>query len=254
MTDSGDLYASPMLYDILYTPGTAAEVDALQRIEQRYTKTKLPVKRLWFEPACGSGRYLRVAAGRGRTVAGFDRDQGQIEYARGRISGRLFCADMLDFADKLPPKMKISFAFIPVNSIRHLKSDTEFVSHLNQMARVMKPGGLYVVGLSLVDYVHDLPTEDSWQGTRGLCHVNQLVNYLPPSGRSRTETVISHLTVTRPRGERHFDTSYQLHCCDRTQWRRIVRDSDLNWLASCDGRGRELTEDIWPYQLEVLQA
>ena len=68
---SQSLYADPTVYDILYTPGTAAEIDALERVERSLAGDRLRPDRLWFEPACGTGRCLRVAAGRGRRVAGF---------------------------------------------------------------------------------------------------------------------------------------------------------------------------------------
>ncbi|MFT5232325.1 MAG: SAM-dependent methyltransferase [Candidatus Krumholzibacteriia bacterium] len=254
MTKSGSLYASPMLYDILYTPGTAAEVDALERIEKRFVGPELADDRLWLEPACGTGRYLRVAAGRGRTVAGFDRDQSQIDYAQSRLSGQLFQADMLDFTNTFQIQAAIKFAFNPVNSIRHLQSDLEFVQHLNQMARALAPGGLYVVGLSLVDYGNAIAEEDIWRGARGRCQVTQLVNYLPPEGHSRSETVISHLTVTRPSGVHHFDATYDLHCCNKNEWREVIEKSDMEWVATCDTQGHASDETMPAYQLEVLRA
>ena len=260
---ASSLYADPVIYDILYTPGTAAEVDVLERLEKRYAAGPLRRDRLWFEPACGTGRYLRVAAGRGRQVAGFDRDENQLAYARRRLAcppRRLFAADMADFAAEygatgLRPGAA-DFAFNPVNSLRHLESDANFVRHFRQMAPIMAPGGLYVVGISLVDYDWLFAEEDVWAGTRGNCRVEQVVNYLPPepgTNRSRRETVISHLTVTRPRGEQHFDSSYDLHCCDETQWRRVLRQAGVERVASCDAHGQLLNGRELPYQLEVLR-
>jgi hypothetical protein len=257
------LYADPVLYDILYTPGTAAEVDALERIERRFSTGRLRADRYWFEPACGTGRYLRVAENRGRKAAGFDRDARQLAYARRRLKGsahRLFAADMADFAQAFRsarlPRGQVGFAFNPVNSLRHLASDAQLVRHFKQMAQVMASGGLYVVGLSLVDYDHLAPDEDTWVGVRGKCRVTQLVNYLPPqpgTALARTERVISHLTVTRPRGEEHFDATYDLHCLDRQQWRQVLRRTPLQWVASCDATGRPLGDRIASYQLEVLR-
>jgi len=257
------LYADPALYDILYTPGTAVEVDALERIERRHTAHDLRRNRLWFEPACGTGRYLRVAAGRRRRVAGFDRDERQLDYARGRLdcpARHLFVGDMVDFADAFGraglPTGRITFAFNPVNTLRHLTSDAAFTRHFEQMAMIMAPGGLYVVGLSLVDYSWLEPDEDTWAGVRGRCRVTQLVNYEPPepgTARARRERVISHLTVSRPRGEDHFDDAYDLHCCDRAQWRRVLRRSPATWVASCDALGQPLIDPAPSYQLEVLR-
>jgi hypothetical protein len=257
------LYADPMLYDILYTPGTAAEVDVLERLEGRYASGSPRGNRLWFEPACGTGRYLRVAAGRGRRIAGFDRDEGQLAYARRRLPcppGHLFAAEMTDFAAGWHqaglPRTGCQFAFNPVNTLRHLASDAELVRHLCQVAEVLAPGALYVVGLSLVDYDWLFPDEDTWIGVRGGCRVTQLVNYLPPepgTARARRETVISHLTVARPRGDEHFDDAYDLHCCDEREWQRVLRQARAERVATCDATGRPLDGRIVPYQLEVLR-
>ena len=99
-SDRQGLYADPVVYDILYTPGTAGEVTVFEKLEKKFSKGNLATDRLWFEPACGTGRYLRTAQGRGRRVAGFDRDQGQLDYAHGRLKvppGALFQADLTDF-------------------------------------------------------------------------------------------------------------------------------------------------------------
>ena len=92
--------------------------------------------------------------------------------------------------------------------------------------------------------------------SRGRCRITQVVNYLPPepgTPRARRETVVSHLTVARPRGEEHADDRYDLHCFDRDQWRRVLRQAGVAHVASCDGRGAELGGRLLPYQLEVLR-
>ena len=262
--DSQSLYADPMIYDILYTPGTAGEVTALEKLEKLFTTGKLKTNRLWFEPACGTGRYLRVAQNRGRRVAGFDRDQGQLDYALGRLKGPpggFFVADMENYSEAagkvgLPPG-SIDFAFNPVNTIRHLESDKAFLSHFNQMANLLKPGAIYVVGVSLVDYSNLMPEEDLWQATRGGCKVSQLVNYLPPepgTPTGRIETVISHLTVERPRGTEHFDDSYGLRTYDAKQWRNLVKRSRLELAGSFDAFAEPVEGRTLNYQLEVLRC
>ncbi len=252
------LYADPMLYDILHTPNTAREVTALERVERTFARRPPAARRLWFEPASGTGRYLRVAAGRGRRVAGFDRDPGQVAYARRRVPDT-FVADMRDFADAaleagFPPGCA-DFAFNPVNSIRHLADDAEMRAHLAQMAAILKPGALYVVGISLTDYDWLFEDEDLWEGARGRCRVSQLVNYLPPvpgTERARVETVISHLTVTRPWGQEHFDDRYDLRTYSRREWDALIAASALDHAGSCDAFGYPLGERVLPYQLEVL--
>ena len=167
---------------------------------------------------------------------------------------------MIDFADAFAraglPTGRVTFAFNPVNTLRHLASDAAFIQHFGQMAKIMAPGGLYVVGLSLVDYAWLEPDEDIWVGARGRCRVTQLVNYLPPEPgtvRARHERVISHLTVSRPRGEEHFDDAYDLHCCNHSQWQNLLRKASVTWLASCDAYGQPLVDQAPSYQLEVLR-
>jgi len=257
------LYADPLLYDILYTPGTAAEIDTLEKVERACLPGNLAADRLWLEPACGTGRYLRTAAGRGRRTVGFDLDTRQIAYAQGRrtpagaVPPRYHVADMTDFSTgcRLAPA-SVDFAFNPVNSLRHLGSDRAVLAHFAQLAWVLKPGAVYVVGISLTDYDWLMPEEDLWEGRRGGCRVSQLVNYLPPEPGTplgRTERVLSHLTVTRPTGVTHFDDSYDLRTYDTSQWRALVKKSALAASGHFDAQGRPLAGRSLPYQLTVLR-
>ena len=264
---SQSLYADPSIYDILYTPGTAAEIDALERIERTLATGRLREDRLWFEPACGTGRCLRVAARRGRRVAGFDREAPMLAYARKRLATcagasarRLFEAELADFAEPagragLKPGT-VDFAFMTVNSLRHLESDRDMKAHFAQVADLLRPGALYVVGISLTDYDWLWPDEDTWAGTRGRCKVSQVINWLPPepgTPRGRLERALSHLTVTRPGGAVDLDDAYDLRCYDEKQWRKLVGASALEHAGSFNALGKPLPPGTWPYQLEALR-
>jgi SAM-dependent methyltransferase len=252
------LYTDPAIYDILHAPGTAAEVDAFERVEHVLAARPLRDNRLWFEPACGTGRYLKVAAGRGRRVAGYDLDPAMIAYAARRPvlkKAKLVVTDFTALDNGFVNK-STDFAFNPVNSLRHLSTDRAMLAHFEQMAAVLKPGALYVVGISLTDYGWLEPEEDLWEGARGRCRVQQLVNYLPAepgTSRARREAVISHLTITRPRSVEHRDATYDLRCYDKKQWRALVKKSALEHTGSFDGLGMPLGERALPYQLEVLR-
>lgn len=279
---SQSLYADPSIYDILYTPGTAAEIDALERIERALATGRLRENRLWFEPACGTGRCLRVAAGRGRRVAGFDREAPMLDYARCRLAScrltscrlttgrltscagasakRLFQADLADFAgaaDRAGLKPgTVDFALMTVNSLRHLMSDRDMKAHFAQVAGLLRPGALYVVGISLTAYDWLWPDEDTWAGTRGSCKVSQVINWLPPepgTPRGRLERALSHLTVTRPGGTVDLDDAYDLRCYDQKQWRKLVGASAMEHAGSYNALGRPLPPGTWPYQLEALR-
>ncbi|MHB8080313.1 MAG: class I SAM-dependent methyltransferase [Candidatus Krumholzibacteriia bacterium] len=267
------LYDDPVVYDTLLAPGTARELAALWRVARwctwpparapwLLTKRPSPTAPRWLEPACGTGRLLRLAAARGLRAVGFDRHPAMVAYAREAIARRglgrrahVFHADLTDFGDAVAPG-SIDFAFCTLNTLRHLPSDAAMLAHLDQVARTLRPGAVYAVGLSLTRYGEELPDEDVWTARRGGLRVTQLASYLPPdaaAGRPRRERVISHLVVATARGgEEHRDDVYDLRCYDERQWAALLRRSPLRCLASFDADGRPLAGRILPYRIDVL--
>jgi len=255
----GDLYSDPTLFDILYTPGTARDVDILQRVARRHGCSR-GRSSLWLEPACGTGRYLRCLAGRGQPVVGFDRDRAMLAYASARLERRrlnrlveLHVGDLVAFPDALQ-RHSVDFALNLVDTIRHLRGDRPVLQHFAQIARVLRPGAIYVVGISLLNSTNNFPDEIVSVGVRGRCSVRQIANYQPPGSgsRQRRETVLSHLLVERPRGVQHFDTRYHLRTYTARQWRSLIRRSPLRRLASLDSDGAAADDRRLPYQFEVL--
>jgi SAM-dependent methyltransferase len=253
-----DFYASPQVYDVLYTPGTAGEVDLLERIAREHGPVASG-RATWLEPACGSGRYVRVLAGRGHRVIAFDHHPGMLKYARARCRARgverrvrLFRADMDDFASRVRPR-SIDLALNPVNSFRHLLTEDAAARHLRQVARSLRPGGLYLVGISFARYGREEPSEDVWQGQRGRCHVRQIVQYLPATRRRRLETVLSHIVIRRPRSTERIDSRYELRSYDEGQWKRLIRESPLKRVGAVDDQGQEVQRRELNYQIEILR-
>ncbi len=254
------LYANPSIYDIVSSPGTARELDVLERADACYGRG---IRRgaVWLEPACGSGRFLRLIARRGRRVVGIDISPSQVAYARESLwrrglsrRTRVLVADMTSFSECVSPR-SIDFAFNTVNSIRHLMSDRVMLAHFAQIARVLKPGGVYAVGISLTDYAAYMSDEDVWIGARGPCRVTHVVNYLPVEhggAKGRRERVISHLMVERPSSTTHIDGRFDLRTYDEKQWLALLRRSALRRVAVLDAKG-ETRRDQWlAYQMEVL--
>lgn len=234
-----DWYDFPAWYDILHTPGTAREVDGLSRIARRFVG---PSARAWLEPACGTGRYLRVAAGRGCRVAGFDLNPRMIDYTRASLdrrglAGEVFVADMTTFRVKKPGTFDL--AFCTINSVRHLHSDDAMLAHLAAVARALSPRGVYALGMETTIYGGTFPTEDVWSGTRGRVHVRQLVQYLPPTRARRMEHVASHLTITTPTDEKHLESTYDLRAYDLTQWTALLDLARWDVVALCDADGND---------------
>jgi SAM-dependent methyltransferase len=247
----GGLYREPLLYDVVNTPGTAAEVDAFERIARRHLG---PGPRRWLEPACGTGRYLRVLRGRGHEVAGYDPLPEMLAYARGRLARwpHGWSLGEAGFVDPVPVRGRFELAICPVNSLRHLPDDEAVIAHLAQIKRALAPGGLYVVGLDL-HRPAAMIDEDVWVGRRGPLTVQQVVQYLPPDD-DRREQVIMQMMVTRPRGREHHGWFYHLRTYTAAQWSEVIAQAGWRRLEICDGTGRTCAGTIpLPYQLDVLQ-
>lgn len=251
---SSEPYTDPLVYDVLHDPGTREEVEVILALEKKLLKGA--GGGILLEPACGSGRLGRALAARGRVCAGFDLSAPMIEFAGSEARKRgvarrakFFVADMRDFdaaegameAGVGPGRVRLAFNLI--NTIRHLADDRAMLAHFAAVARVLERGGVYLVGVSLNAYGVEQPTEDVWSGKRRGLEVDQVVQYLPPTGRrgARAERVISHLTVRRKgRGGEvveHRDETYVLRGYDLSQWRELVGKSALREVAVYDGAG-----------------
>lgn len=263
------LYDDPHVYDVLFTPGTAAEVTGLERAAVRLGALRARATAgasgarapLWLEPACGSGRYLRVLAARGYRVVGFDREPAMVEYTRATLARRgqdrhatLFAADMTRFADRVGVGV-VDVAFNLLNTIRHLDTDRALQAHFREMARVLKPRGVYAIGLSLTPYGIDAPSEDVWRATRGGLHVEQVVQYVPPADREagRAEGIYSHLTLERAGHAETRSSHYTLRTYDEAEWAAALRRSPFTAVDCVNERGRSIGPLVWPYGIQVLR-
>ncbi|MBS0195899.1 MAG: class I SAM-dependent methyltransferase [Planctomycetes bacterium] len=258
-TQQADFYADPSVYDILHAPGTGDEVDALERIAKRIFGSARHLH--WIEPACGTGRYLRELARRGHTAAGFDLSEPMVRYAKSAAkkagvgeSLDLFVADMQTF-DRARLLAPVDVAFNLINTIRHLNTDRDMLAHMRAIARVLKPGGVYVVGLSMCAYGFEQETEDVWTGKRAGTSVTQVVQYLPPKGsvgKARAERVVSHLTIVEGQRTRHVDSAYTLRGYDLAQWREIISAASFRVLGVVDSDGRPMTPRDIGYEVWIL--
>jgi SAM-dependent methyltransferase len=265
----GGFYDEPAIYDMVYWPGTSEEVTGLERLARRTLGTRWTGP--WLEPACGTGRCVRVVARRGRvsSIAGFDLAPRMLAFAQAKVDAmpraageraRLFVADMTGFGAAyrslgLAPAV---FAFNLHNTIRHLDSDRAMLAHLREMSACMEPGAVYAVGMGLARYGVEGVTEDVWTGGRGSTRVTQVCQYLPPfaaEGKAgRTERVISHITVSREgEPDQHHDATYPLRAYSLEQWTAIVRESPFELAGLADSEGREMGPVQHAYAVFVLR-
>ena len=262
-TESPGLYADAQMYDILHGPGTKDEVDGLERIaSEAFGQDR--GRLVWLEPACGTGRYLAELARRGHHVIGFDRNPGMVSFARERLrpfqrkrAVRVFGAELTSFAAKVKPS-SVDVVFIPINTVRHLESDAAMLRHFGHVRRVLRPGGVYIVGVGLSWYGYETPTEDVWEGEKRGTHVKQIIEFIPArNARERKEWAYSHLVIRRTGRarvtEEHRDSSYWLRTYSRGQWRALLRKSRLKLHGVVDQRGETTDPGPIGYALYVLR-
>jgi SAM-dependent methyltransferase len=246
-----DWYDHPKWYDVLHWPGTMAECHGLVRIARRFSTPAAgqPDAPLHvFEPACGTGRHLRGLASLGHTGVGIDIAKPMLDYGNRLITSRngdtaLIHADMTTFsrADVLPPKASgFDLAFCLANSVRHLDSDDELAEHLRAVARVLKPGAVYALGIGLTIYGAEDESEDIWRGARGQLAVTQMVQYLPADAADRRERVISQLAVTRPGPDAYLEHSYTLRSYDGREFAAALDHAGIDVVAITDEDGEYL--------------
>ncbi len=245
-----DWYRLPAWYDVLHSAGTAAEVDGLEAIAMRWCTCSWRGPMRWLEPACGTARYLYIAAKRGVAVRGFDALPPMIDYAKARFerAGLDARLDVASFSDFPVPKRPVHFAFCLINSLRHVRTDDELLAHFDRVRASLVQGGVYAIGMNVSAPGVEMPSEDVWTGARGSCRVTQLVQYIPPEEGSRTERVFSHLAVTTPKHELHADTQYTLRTFSGAQWRGLIDDSPLKLIAITDELGEpvaDLDDPMW---------
>ena len=257
-----DIYADPLVYDILHAEDTARDARVIEKLTRQYVPNSgLGAMRL-LEPASGTGRYQIALARRGHHTTGIDLDSGMLAFARQRAQEHEvshlvahITADMRTFA---PPKPRCNAAFNLINSIRHLLSDAAMAKHMAAVGKALVPGGVYIVGIELIDRVTTEATEDIWMGHRGSLAVHQLINYLPPDmhgGPKRREQVVSSVTVrnTRTDASRQIDSAYWLRTYTPAEWTSLVYRCGWEVIGQHTSSGAPMPLRPYGYRLCILR-
>jgi SAM-dependent methyltransferase len=167
---AANLYDYPRYYDLVFGSDWKAEYDFLRQVLERYGAGRVKTV---FEPACGTGRLLFRLAQAGYRVSGLDLNPRAVDYCNRRLvrqghKATVFVGDMADFSLPRP----VDAAFNMINSFRHLLSERQAQAHLECLARALRPGGVYCLGLHLTPTAGTPLTEESWSARRGHLAIN----------------------------------------------------------------------------------
>lgn len=250
-TIRANLYDYPKYYDVLFGSDCRAEFEFIQACFGRFAKGK--VRRV-FEPACGTGRLLVRFALAGYDVAGLDLNPKAVGYCNARFLRRGLAAaaavgDMAHFC--LP--QKVDAAFNTINSFRHLPTERAARSHLECIARALRPGGLYILGLHLTPAGKPQCQEEGWAARRGHLAILSRMWTLALDRRRRIERVALQFDVWTPRRQFRLYDEITFRTYSRQQMARLLRTVgtlevvqtyDFGYKIDCPIELDRYTEDV----------
>ncbi len=184
-TLQADWYDYPQYYDLAFRSETIPEADFIEAACRKYCDGS--IRRL-LEPACGTGRLTAELATRGYELVGIDLSRPALRYLRRRLRRRnlqadIRHADMTHFELSCP----VDGAYSTFDGFRHLLTEEAAASHLQSVARCLRPGGVYLLGFHLLPPDADEECTERWCESRGRTRVTVTLRVLATDRRRRIE-------------------------------------------------------------------
>lgn len=227
-TTKASIYDFPKYYDLVFGSDTAAEVKFLKACFVKYFDS--PVKRL-LEPACGTGRLMFRLGQEGYEVGGIDLNPKAVHFCNQRlqrlnIKGRAKVGDMCDFQVSKP----FDAGFNTINSFRHLQTEEAARGHLVSMAKAIRKGGIYVLGLHLTPSFGEPDDEESWSARKGQLSISTQMWPISKDSKKRLECFGIRFDIYKPTGEvLRIDDVLRLRSYTLKQYRTLVRSVADYW-------------------------
>ncbi|MDR2705027.1 MAG: class I SAM-dependent methyltransferase [Planctomycetaceae bacterium] len=197
------IYDYPTLYDVLFSDSWKHEIEFLKNSLQRYCN--ISGKGRIFEPACGTGRLLWRLAKMGHHVAGLDLNTNALLFCNKRLRRHGLAesavqGNMTHFSlNDLKQKKTFDLAFNFVSSFLHLTSESAAISHLHAVANILKPNGIYLLGLHLLPKGKPLCSQEKWSVKHGALAVQSHLSRLAFDHKKRIETVQFRIKAKTPK-------------------------------------------------------
>jgi len=234
-----DWYDTPLYYDIIFDGGTEQEADFLMSAYHRYVADAVK-KPLVLEPACGSGRLMQALQKLGCTVHGFDLGEEMVRYAEKRMgrSAVVWQDRMESFG--VPAEGGYDFAHCLVSTFKYLLTEEHARAHLQKVCSVLKPGGIYILGVHLSDYSLKKWEHERWHGSRDGVAVVCNTRTWPADKKQRLENIRTRLRINERGRIRLQETHWQFRTYDAAQLRRLLKSVPEFELLAC----HDFTHDI----------
>jgi SAM-dependent methyltransferase len=165
MSSTMQAYQCPHYYEIALAPDNPCqEVDFFEAVIAKCSRVRV---RSVFELGAGTAPYLEEWARRGYAYCGLDLSPEMIEFGREKarrlaIAASFVPGNMRELDRRLGP---FDLAYVLLGSL-YVRSNHEFLDHLDRVAGLLPPGGLYLLD-SFVWFriFHDY--ERSWTRRKG---------------------------------------------------------------------------------------
>jgi SAM-dependent methyltransferase len=218
---TASVYAHPQYWDLALRSETRLEAHFIEEACRGYVL--FPVRRL-LEPGCGSGRLVVELARRGYAVSAFDRCRPALRYlrrklARRRLIAEVFEADLAEFRLLRP----VDAAFCTFNTFRHLTSEADARRHLECVAKALRPGGIYILGLHLLPLDVAEEAHERWTARRGRTQVTATLRVLHFDRQRRLERLRLSLRVRAPGKDLWLKEEFDFRIYTAGQLRRLLR-------------------------------
>jgi SAM-dependent methyltransferase len=232
-----DWYETPGWYDLVFEEDTEKEADFLEEAVRRYGRARARGgARRVLEPACGSGRLAAEMARRGWCVSGFDASPAMLEHARRKLRRARLEADLrVGRLESFRYRERFDLAHCLVSTFKYLLDERSAREHLRCVARSLRRGGLYVLGLHLSDYDWPFPDHERWTASRDGVEVVCNIHTWPAQPVRRLERVRSRLVVRGHGRVRRTETHWQFRTYDAAELLRLLRAAPaLDHVATYD--------------------
>lgn len=227
-TVQADWYDHPLYYDIIFDEDTQKECEFIEQLALKHeviSRPDIPLQIL--EPACGSGRLVKALCERGHQVSGFDLNDKMLAFATQRLqeadltsAAQLWVDRMEDFS--VAENKLFDVAHCLVSTFKYVLEEEGAISHLQHVAKHLKPGGLYLLGFHLSNYQNHGEEHERWTGSRDGIHVVCNTHTWPPHAKSRREKLRTRLRITREEATWTQETHWEFRTYNRAQAKELL--------------------------------
>jgi SAM-dependent methyltransferase len=223
---TGSIYDYPNLYDVLFSDMCRSEIRFLTSMSERFSNNKESLA--FFEPACGSGRLLYHLGKLGFEVAGLDLNPRSVAFCNRRLRQHgfkesAFLGNMASFSlADLGRTKKFDMAFNFVSSFLHLTTETEARNHFHAVADVLKPKGIYLLGIHLKPQAKQYCLREQWSMRRGSLSVTSHLKSLSQDLKKRIETIEFRIKAETPKKRYNIVDHFPFRIYSAEQFNKLL--------------------------------